>query len=38
MGDRATSAEALVFGPGIYLFWSVLHVIQTAAARTRRQT
>ncbi|MCP5056084.1 MAG: hypothetical protein GY937_05080 [bacterium] len=38
MGDRATSAEALVFGPGIYLFWSVLHVIQTAAARMRRLT
>lgn len=38
MGGRATSAEALVFGPGIYLFWSVLHVLQTAAARTRRLT
>lgn len=38
MGDRATSVETLVFGPGIYLFWSVLHVLQTAAARTRRLT
>ncbi|MBW2241160.1 MAG: hypothetical protein JRH01_04175 [Deltaproteobacteria bacterium] len=36
IGERAAPIEALVFGPGIYLFWSVLHVLQTAVTRTRR--
>lgn len=30
---RAESLGRVVFSPGIYLFWSVAHVVQTAAAR-----
>ncbi|MCP3986187.1 MAG: hypothetical protein GY723_17540 [bacterium] len=37
-GDRVATAETLVFGPGLYLFWSVLHVLQTAISRTQHPT
>jgi membrane protease YdiL (CAAX protease family) len=32
-GAGAAVARAWLFAPGLYLFWSALHVLQTAAAR-----
>ena len=36
-GGGAEAARALVFSPAVYLFWSVLHVGQTALERARRE-
>jgi membrane protease YdiL (CAAX protease family) len=35
-GPAAAAARAWLFAPGLYLFWSALHVAQTAAARGPR--
>jgi len=36
-GETVSSLHGLLFAPGPYLFWSVLHVLQTARARARRR-
>ncbi len=35
-GAGADLPRSIVFGPGLYLFWSVLHAVQTAILRERR--
>ena len=32
---EAAPLRALAFSPGVYLFWSALHVLQTARGRVR---
>jgi hypothetical protein len=35
-GELALRAREVVFSPGLYLFWSALHVVQTALGRSAR--